>query len=124
MSVITDSNILKNDQGRLQPCAVVLTTTNDDEITQLLIRQLLEKQLAACVQVLPISSYYQWHGEVNHDQESLLIIKMVKTQYKEVERLILDLNTYQVPQIIMLPIETGYSEYLQWINKHAQPDVS
>ncbi|MBD1576617.1 divalent-cation tolerance protein CutA [Vibrio sp. S11_S32] len=123
MSVITESDIHKSDQGRLQPCAVVLTTTNDDEVRQLLIEQLLEKQLAACVQVLPISSYYQWHGEINQDQESLLIIKMVKTQYKAVEHLILSVNTYQVPQVVMLPIETGYAEYLQWINKHAQPDV-
>ncbi|WP_089138231.1 divalent-cation tolerance protein CutA [Vibrio rumoiensis] len=95
--------------------AIVLSTTNDEECQQAIIGALLKAKLAACIQVMPITSYYQWHGEINNDQESLLIIKILHRHYKEVERMILAHHTYQVPQVVMLPIETGYHEYLQWI---------
>lgn len=95
--------------------AIVLSTTNDEESQQDIINALLNQKLAACIQVMPITSYYQWHGEVNHDHESLLIIKILHRHYAEVEKTILEHHNYQVPQIVMLPIETGYHEYLQWI---------
>ncbi|WP_086984332.1 divalent-cation tolerance protein CutA [Vibrio aphrogenes] len=95
--------------------AIVLSTTNEEECRQNIINALLQAKLAACIQVMPITSYYQWQGEVNQDQESLLIIKILHRHYAEVEKVILEHHSYQVPQIIMLPIETGFPEYLQWI---------
>lgn len=95
--------------------AIVLSTTNEEESQQAIINALLTAKLAACIQVMPITSYYHWHGEVNHDQESLLIIKILHRHYQEVEQVILANHSYQVPQIVMLPIETGFHEYLQWI---------
>ncbi|WP_105902074.1 divalent-cation tolerance protein CutA [Vibrio gangliei] len=95
--------------------AVVLSTTNDEDSQQDIINALLSENLAACIQVMPITSYYQWQGEVNQDQETLLIIKILHRNYAAVEKTILAHHNYQVPQIVMLPIETGFHEYLQWI---------
>ncbi|OEF27616.1 divalent-cation tolerance protein CutA [Vibrio rumoiensis] len=100
--------------------AIVLSTTNDEESRQAIIEALLNEKLAACIQVMPISSYYQWHGEVNCDEESLMIIKILHRHYIEVERVILAHHNYQVPQVVMLPIETGFHEYLQWIQKSSK----
>ncbi|MFV0575370.1 MAG: divalent-cation tolerance protein CutA [Vibrio sp.] len=95
--------------------AIVLTTVNDEDCQQEIIETLLNRKLAACIQVMPINSYYQWQGEINQDQESLLIIKILHRHYLEVETTILEKHTYETPQIVMLPIETGFHEYLQWI---------
>ena len=77
---------------------------------------LLERQLAACVQVLPISSYYRWKGEINCDAEKLVLIKTRQSLYSQVEAAILETHAYETPEIIQLPVEAGSLAYLNWIN--------
>ncbi|USH05055.1 divalent-cation tolerance protein CutA [Grimontia kaedaensis] len=96
---------------------VVMTTFADNNIGKRIIESLLEKKLAACVQVLPIQSYYHWQGKIASDIEKQVMIKTKKSLYKDVEAEICRLHDYDVPEVIQLPIETGLGAYLGWISE-------
>jgi periplasmic divalent cation tolerance protein len=77
---------------------------------------LVGERLAACVNVLgPVRSIYRWQGEVCRDDEHLLIIKTTRAHYAELEARVKALHTYDVPEVVALPIEMGSAEYLRWI---------
>ncbi|KHT63896.1 cytochrome C biogenesis protein [Photobacterium gaetbulicola] len=99
---------------------VVMTTFADEAIGNKLIHSLIEKRLAACIQVQAIESYYHWEGKVNQDQEKLVIIKTTTALYDRVEAEILANHDYDTPEIIQLPITAGYSDYLRWIEVECQ----
>lgn len=81
-------------------------------------RTLVEEQLCACVNVLPkIASFYIYEGEFCEDEETLLLIKTDEAHYKAVEKRILSLHPYNVPEIIALPVTKGAKEYLKWAKK-------
>ncbi|MCI5144629.1 MAG: divalent-cation tolerance protein CutA, partial [Candidatus Electrothrix sp. AR3] len=65
----------------------------------------------------PIQSFYHWQGKVNCDDEKLMLIKTKRSLYPEVEQLILRWHTYDTPEIILLPIENGFSGYLDWLSQ-------
>ncbi|MDV5167652.1 divalent-cation tolerance protein CutA [Photobacterium rosenbergii] len=94
---------------------VVMTTFADEKVGKAIIHSLIEKRLAACIQVQAIESYYHWEGKVNNDQEKLAIIKTTTELYQQVEADILANHDYETPEIIQLPITAGYNDYLQWI---------
>ncbi|MGL4828004.1 MAG: divalent-cation tolerance protein CutA, partial [Vibrio sp.] len=94
-----------------------LTTTNEKSNAEQMSRYLLEHQLAACVQILPIESHYLWEGSYCQDSEFLLVIKTQTVCYLAIEKAIEQLHHYQVPQIIQLPITQGFEPYLAWL-KH------
>jgi periplasmic divalent cation tolerance protein len=72
--------------------------------------------LAACAQAVgPIHSVYRWQDEIEHADEWLLIIKTSRQRYAEVEQAILELHSYECPEIIATPIEAGSEPYLQWL---------
>ncbi|MGF1748315.1 divalent-cation tolerance protein CutA [Vibrio cionasavignyae] len=99
----------------------VLTTVPNEQQANLIISALLEKQLAACIQTQVIGSHYMWEGKVCNEQEILLIIKSTNEAYSKLERLIIELHDYDVPQIVALPIEAGYRPYLNWLKSHVKP---
>ncbi|MFA0087385.1 cytochrome C biogenesis protein [Vibrio sp. 10N.286.49.C2] len=99
----------------------VLTTVANEQQANLLISTLLEKQLAACIQTQTIGSHYMWEGKVCHDQEMLLIIKSTNEAYSKLERTIIQLHDYEIPQIVALPIEAGYRPYLNWLKDNVRP---
>ena len=76
---------------------------------------IIRQRLAACVQVLPIKSYYTWQGKLNIENEILLLIKCKRTAFDEIEKCIKENHSYEVPEIVMVPIEMGSKEYLDWI---------
>lgn len=94
---------------------VVLTTVANEADAERMARDLLERQLAACVQVQAIRSWYRWKGEIANDPEFLLFIKTQAALYGDVERRIRELHSYEVPEIIALPIAAGSAAYLSWI---------
>lgn len=98
-----------------QEYCVVMTTFADDEVGNKIIHSLIEKRLAACVQVQVIESYYHWEGKVNQDREKLVMIKTTAALYNEVEADILANHDYETPEIIQLPVTAGYADYLNWI---------
>ena len=96
---------------------VVLCTAPPDE-ARAIARALVERRLAACVNVLPgVASIYQWEGTVCEDDELLLIIKTSEERLPALTDQLLELHPYDVPEIIALPINAleGNPMYLQWI---------
>jgi len=77
---------------------------------------LVGEQLAACVNVVgPVRSIYRWQGEICRDDEHLLIIKTTRARYAALEARVKALHSYEVPEVVALPIELGSAQYLAWI---------
>lgn len=97
---------------------VVLTTAPNPDVAQQLAEGLVSRGLAACVQILPITSYYLWKGELCRDSELLLLAKTTTARYPDVEAHIRESHPYEVPEIIRLPIEAGWEPYLAWVREN------
>lgn len=79
---------------------------------------LLEKKLAACVQVIgPITSTYRWKGKMEQDEEWLCLMKTRKDLYGDVERAIKAVHSYEEPEILAMPVVAGSQGYLSWLDK-------
>lgn len=97
--------------------SVVITTTNSTEISEKIAKALLSEKLAACIQISNIKSYYTWKDEMAIDDEQILLIKCKTSDFKDIENCIKSNHTYEIPEIIMLPINDGLPAYLNWINE-------
>jgi periplasmic divalent cation tolerance protein len=100
--------------------AVVLTTCGSREKAHAIARALVERRLAACVNMLPIDSIYTWQDQTEAAAEILLLIKIRRPDYAEVEQAIRALHDYATPEIVALPIEQGFAGYLDWIEAVTQ----
>lgn len=81
-----------------------------------LARGLVEAELAACVNVVPaVRSFYRWQGQVQVDDELLLIIKTRRELFDAVAEWLREQHPYEVPEVIALPIEAGSTAYLHWL---------
>jgi periplasmic divalent cation tolerance protein len=96
--------------------AVVLCTTSADKAEQIA-RVLVKERLAACVNIVPISSCYIWEENINIDTEELMIIKTKQEKFEPLKKRILEMHSYKVPEIIALPIIEGHQPYLEWISQ-------
>jgi len=95
---------------------VVLTTLDKQDDGERLARLLVERELAACVQILPpMISIYRWQGAVERASEILLLIKTTRPAYQRLETVIKENHPYQTPEIIALPVEAGLGDYLSWL---------
>ena len=103
---------------RADDCIVVLCTCPDGDTAAQLARTLVEQGLAACVNVIDcVRSIYRWRGETMEDREVLLVIKAPAARYERLEQAIVASHPYELPEIIAVPIERGFEQYLQWINE-------
>ena len=94
----------------------VTTTVPSKEEADNIARSLLERRLAACVQVAgPVESHYRWKGALERSTEWLCLIKTRRANYAAVEAAIRANHSYEVPEIIACPIETGSEPYLAWL---------
>ena len=96
---------------------VVLSTAGSQEEAGKIAGALLESRAAACVQMSPVVSLYRWKGKIERDSEIRLVIKTTGALYPRVESLIRENHSYEVPQIVKLPISGGLGEYLGWISE-------
>jgi periplasmic divalent cation tolerance protein len=95
---------------------IVLTTAGSEEEAQKIARHLVEKQLAACVNIVPrITSIYRWQGKVESSGEWLLLIKTTAERFPAVRDAIRELHSYELPECVAINVEDGSAEYLQWI---------
>ena len=97
---------------------VIYCTCPDTSVASEIAEALLEQRLAACVNLLPnVQSIYRWQGRIERDDEVLLLIKSDATRFEQLKKQILDLHPYELPEIIGVPVEAGYREYLRWITQ-------
>lgn len=95
---------------------VVYCTCPDQAMAERIAETMVREQLAACANLVPgLTSIYRWQGAIQHDSEWLLIIKTRGTVYPLLEARIRELHSYNTPEIIALPIQTGSAAYLDWI---------
>jgi periplasmic divalent cation tolerance protein len=95
---------------------IFITCANKKEAQQIALA-LVEKKLAACVNIAgDVTSFFWWEGKVDRSQEVLLIVKTLKTRLAKIIKAVKSLHSYQVPEIIALPISGGDRPYLDWIN--------
>jgi periplasmic divalent cation tolerance protein len=94
---------------------VVLTTAGSEDEARRIAAALVERKLAACVNIIPkILSIYRWRGKVEEAEEWMLLIKTA-TAFERVRDAIKDLHSYEVPECVCLSIEDGSPEYLKWL---------
>jgi periplasmic divalent cation tolerance protein len=96
---------------------IVMTSIDQKTTANKIIKELLSETLAACIQVIPMTSHYLWQDEVCESKELLLMIKSKATHYQAIEDCINALHDYEVPEILSVPVKDGADPYLQWINK-------
>jgi len=102
---------------------LVLCTCPDENTAVQLAQTLVEKRLAACVNINgAIRSVYRWQGEIQQDQEALLMIKTTKNGWAKLEQTLLELHPYDVPEIIAVPISAGSKDYLNWVGENICTD--
>ena len=95
---------------------LVLTNLPDRAAAERLADLVIEKQLAACVNILaPCRSVYRWQGAVQHDEEHPMLIKTSAERYAELEQALRAGHPYELPEIIAVPIERGLPAYLAWV---------
>ena len=95
---------------------VFMTAPNADEATQIA-EMLVERKLAACVQILPpMTSIYVWKGEVQRENEIMLVAKSTRAKFDELEDAVRAVHSYETPEIIAVPIVLGSQFYLSWLS--------
>lgn len=104
-----------------QQYGVVLVTAESEEQARAIASSLVKEKYAACVSVMPVHSVYTWQEEVHSDPEWQLMIKTDLNQYSRLEARIKKLHSYEVPEIIALPIQAGLTPYLNWIGENVSP---
>jgi len=100
--------------------SVVILCTAPPDRSEAIAKALIEERLAACVNVTGVRSYFRWEEESCAEKEDLLIIKTRKERMKEIISKITELHSYEVPEIIALPIIGGYDRYLEWVGEETR----
>jgi periplasmic divalent cation tolerance protein len=95
---------------------LVLTTCGSSEEARSIAHALVERQLAACVNIVPqIESVYRWQGEIETSTEWLLIVKTTSDAFERLRDALLELHSYEIPECIEIAVEDGSEPYLAWI---------
>src|SRR5512142_955975 len=94
---------------------IVLTTAGSREEAGKIARALVERRLAACVNIVSIESVYRWKERVESAPEWLLVVKTTAEALDDVDAAIRELHSYELPECVVVPIEAGSEEYLEWI---------
>ena len=100
----------------------IFTTTESRDDAEMISRDVVEKRLAACAQVLgPITSTYWWKEEIEKTEEWLCIMKSRRDLFNELEEAIKSIHPYEVPEIVAAPMVLGSPSYLEWLGQEIKP---
>lgn len=100
----------------------VVTTTDSRDQARTIAQAVVGSRTAACAQVLgPITSLYWWEGRMEESEEYLLVMKTRADSYQALEETIRANHTYDVPEILALPVQTGGADYMAWIRDQVRP---
>jgi periplasmic divalent cation tolerance protein len=102
---------------------VVLCTVPNAETAEQIAVALVERRLAACVNVVAgVTSVYRWQGEIAKDSERLLIVKTRRDRFEALREAIVARHPYEVPEVVALEIAAGHEPYLSWLDENVAPD--
>jgi len=97
---------------------VALSTVGSAEDAERIARALVERRLAACVNVVPgVVSVYRWKGGVERDEERLLVIKTRAGKLDALREALVELHPYELPELVAMPIQAGHAPYLAWLDE-------
>ncbi len=100
---------------------VVYITASSVQEAKKIGRKLVEEKLAACANIIsPINSIYRWQGKICDDKEALIILKTKKILFKKIENKVKALHSYEVPEVIAIPIIEGSDKYLSWLKNETK----
>jgi len=101
---------------------IVFTTVGSEEQANSISEELVHRNLAACVNVVPgIKSVYRWKGKIQHDEERLLIIKTTRAAFADLRRAVKELHSYELPDLLAVPAAAGDDAVLDWIRSVVRP---
>ena len=102
---------------------IVPTTVPSADVGAALASARVQARLAACVNVLPpMTSTYRWQDQLQHDSECQVVIKTVRPRLDAVRALVRESHPYELPEFVVVPIETGDEAYLAWVAAEASGD--
>ncbi|KAH8739349.1 divalent cation tolerance protein [Cryptosporidium ryanae] len=111
-----------NQMNKIDAILVYVTTSSQAEAV-LIAKTLVEQKLCACVNIIPeIKSIYSYNGRINDDTETMLVIKSTKELFNALEKSILKLHSYEVPEIIATSITHGHNKFINWIQETVRKD--
>ena len=93
----------------------VFTTIDSREQAEAIATSLVERRLAACVQISEITSVYDWQGAIENDREFRVMAKTLAERYAEVEAAIRELHSYDLPAVYAVPISRVFAPYAEWV---------
>lgn len=98
---------------------IVLVTCGTLEEARKISREVVEKRLAACVNIMThaVESFYAWEGKLENSSEYLLMIKTSEERVVELQKEVLRLHSYDTPEFVVVPIVAGSAEYLKWLGE-------
>ncbi|MBL8808562.1 MAG: divalent-cation tolerance protein CutA [Planctomycetaceae bacterium] len=99
----------------------VYTTVATEDAAQKMAHEAVRQKLAACVQIDPIKSVYEWQGQIHSDPEYRVLFKTTRAAYSALENLIRSLHSYELPAIFAVPVELASHDYRQWVNENVRP---
>jgi periplasmic divalent cation tolerance protein len=103
---------------------IVMVTTANKQEAEKIMRQLLETKLIACANIIgPVSSHFHWSGKTEMAEEYLVLMKSRIDLFEEVKRTVRTLHSYEVPEILALPVIDGSKPYLDWMDSCLRSSV-
>lgn len=103
---------------------IIYTTAASMEEAQNIADTLVGRQLAACVQIMPgVRSVYNWRGKIAQSDETLCIIKTEAKRFKAIAQVIEQIHSYEVPELVAVPIVHGSIDYLSWLNDQVETEI-
>jgi periplasmic divalent cation tolerance protein len=117
-SASSERRNLKRDS--LEQYGLVLVTASSQSEGEAIAQALLQFKMAACISLMPIRSLYNWNGEIRNEAEWQLMIKTDLRNFSQLEAKVRELHSYEVPEVIALPILMGSQPYLSWISEQVQ----
>ena len=107
-----------------EPIVVLITAANREEAGRIA-EVLVSAPLAACVQILPeVQSIYRWQGKVARETEVLLLAKTTRGRFAELDRAVKEIHSYEIPEIVALPVTAISEPYLKWLQGEIVLDQS
>lgn len=102
----------------------VMTTVDDETAAHRIAEHAIQERCAACAQVLgPMRSRFHWEGQVADEQEWLVVLKSPLSLYDHLERAIMAVHPYDVPEILALPVVAGHAPYLSWLREETRDEA-